>query len=167
MSSGMFQEGFLFDELSEFKQDILRSIDKDYPQETAKFIKEEAGKLKKVAQKTARKEVKRKSGRYFKSFKVGKKYKYDNDTCIRAYNNAPHAHLIEYGHVNVPRGEKRATTRKGRAEQAKNRKGVSFTLGAYVFNIAELDFRSQFFDDCELFMIQYVDNTVQGKRKNG
>ena len=35
----MSQEGFLFGELSEFKQDLMRSIKNDFPKETENFIK--------------------------------------------------------------------------------------------------------------------------------
>lgn len=38
------QDGFLFDELSEFKKDIMRNINNVYPDETKKFLKEEAKK---------------------------------------------------------------------------------------------------------------------------
>ena len=33
----MSQEGFLFDELSEFKQNLLRDIKENYPKETEKY----------------------------------------------------------------------------------------------------------------------------------
>jgi len=97
--AGMFDEGFLFDELSEAKKDILRSISKVYPEESGKFVRDEAGKLLKVAKKVAKQEVGTSKGKkknwdekksYHKRFKVGKKYKYDNDMCCRAYNSSPH-----------------------------------------------------------------------------
>ena len=53
----MSQEGFLFDELSEFKQNLLRDIKENYPKETEKFIKKEATKVAKVARKIAKREV--------------------------------------------------------------------------------------------------------------
>ena len=54
---GAFDEGFLFDELSEVKQDILRSIKKLYPKESENFLKKEAKKLLKTTKKVAKKEV--------------------------------------------------------------------------------------------------------------
>ncbi len=170
MSSGMFDEGFLFDELSEAKRDILRSISKAYPKEADKFMKTEAKKLMKVVKKTAKKEVGTSKGKkknwnanksYHKKFKVGKKYKYGEDDCIRVFNSAPHAHLIEYGHRNIPRGQKRATTREGRKNDT--RKATGFTMGAYVFDSAQFDFTPEFKSDCEDFMYQYVDDTIRGK----
>lgn len=170
MASGMFDEGFLFDELSDVKKDILRSISKAYPKESDKFLKDEAKKLLKVSKKVAKKEVGTSKGikknwdankSYHKKFKVGKKYKYDTDDCIRVYNSSPHAHLIEYGHRQIARGQARATTREGRKNDTRPVKG--FVLGKYVFDEAQLDFTPQFLDDCELFMFQYVDDTVRGK----
>lgn len=168
----MSQEGFLFDELSEFKQNLMRDIQKNFPKETEKFIKQEAGKLVKVAQKVAKKEVGTSKGKkknwneaksYHKKFKVGKTYKYSDDLCCRAYNSSPHAHLIEYGHVNVPRGNARATTRSGRAIQATQSRGTGFTQGKLVFKLAELEFISQFLDDSEKFLFEYFDDTVARK----
>ena len=45
----MFEEGFLFDELSEAKKDILQSISEIFPEESSQFIKEEARKLLGIA----------------------------------------------------------------------------------------------------------------------
>ena len=166
----MSQEGFLFDELSEFKQNLLRDIKENYPKETEKFIKKEATKVAKVARKIAKREVGTSKGKkknwveaksYHKKFKVGKTYKYSDDLCCRAYNSSPHAHLIEYGHVNVPRGKARATTKAGR-EQQKNdmSRGTGFTMGKLIFKQAELEFLSEFFDDAEKFLFEHFDNTV-------
>lgn len=169
----MSQEGFLFEELSEFKQNLMRDIKENFPKETEKFIKEEAQKCLKVARKVARKEVGTSKGKkknwidkksYHKGFKVGKPYKYANDLCCRAYNKAPHAHLIEYGHVNVPRSSKRATTRAGRAEQTTQQRGTGFTMGKLVFKISELEFISQYLNDAEAFMYAHFDETTSGKR---
>lgn len=172
----MTQEGFLFDELPEFKQHLLEDIKKRFPEETKKFIKSEAGACLKIAKKIAKKEVGTSKGAkkdwtesksYHKGFKVGKTYNYSNDLCCRAYNKAPHAHLIEYGHVNVPRSSKRATTRAGRAEQAKQKRGTGFTMGKYVFKMAEIEFETQFFEDVEKFIYTYFDNTCDTKNKRG
>ena len=170
MSSGMFEEGFLFDQLSEAKQNLLRSIAKVYPEEAGQFVKEEARKLMGVAKKVAKQEVGTSKGKkknwkektsYHKGFKVGKKYDYNGDTCCRAYNASPHGHLVEYGHLNIPRGQKRATTREGRKNDT--RKASGFTLGKYVFDIASLDFEPESKHDCEKFLMKYVDDTIRGK----
>lgn len=169
----MSQEGFLFEELSSFKQHLMLDIQKNFPKETEKFIKQEAKKCMQVAKKVARKEVGTSKGKkkdwiesksYHKGFKVGKTYNYSNDLCCRVYNKAPHAHLIEYGHVNVPRGNARVTTRTGRELQAKQSRGTGFTMGKFVFKLAELEFVTDFKDDSEKFLFEYFDETVSRKK---
>lgn len=167
----MAQDGFLFGELSEFKQELMRDIKQNFPKETEKFIKKETGKVLNVARKVAKKEVGTSKGTkkdwqesksYHKGFKVGKTYNYGNDLCCRAYNKSPHAHLIEYGHVNVPRSSSRATTRAGRAEQASQNRGTGFTLGKFIFKQAEINFLSEYLNDSEQFLYQYFDKTTKG-----
>lgn len=142
--------GFLFNELSEFKQDLFREIEELFPEETDKFLFEEAKKFKKEVQKVAKKNVKAHelhtrfdekkqkdvSTNYHKNFKIGKKYVRGESRCLRVYNAARHAHLIEYGHVIY------------------NKSGgpYGFTLGKFVFKEAELNFESQFKDDVEKFL---------------
>ena len=168
----MSQEGFLFDELSEFKKELMRDIKENFPKETEKFIKKEAGKALSVARKIAKRQVGTSKGTkkdwqesksYHKGFKVGKTYNYGNDLCCRAYNKAPHAHLIEYGHVNVPRSSARATTREGRKEQASQSRGTGFTMGKLIFKQAEMQFLSEYLNDAEEFMYKYFDETSKGK----
>lgn len=138
------QDGFLFDELSEFKKDLFRSINEKYSDETKKFIKKEAKKVAIKAKDIANKQVKKKTGLYHKSFKSGKVYKYgESDTCCRAFNSAPHAHLIEYGHVQ-----------KGKTN--------SFVPGKMIFKQAEIESTTEFLDDCEKFLTQFVDDTCRG-----
>ena len=165
----MAETGFLFGQLSDFKQNLMKEIRDEFPKETEKFIKTEANKLSKVAKKIAKKEVGTSKGKkknwiesksYHKKFKVGKPYKYSSDLCCRAYNSSPHAHLIEYGHVIVPRGKSRATTRAGREEQAKSNRGSGFVMGKLVFTLAELEFVTEFLNDSESFLFTYFDKTT-------
>lgn len=81
--------------------------------------------------------------------------------CIRAYNKSPHAHLVEYGHVNVPRSSKRATTRAGRAEQAKQKRGSGYTLGKFVFKVAEMDFSDDYLKDADAFMYNFFKDNLK------
>ena len=142
-------DGFLFDELSDFKKDIMRNINTVFPEETKKFLKDEAKKINKVAKKIAKREVGTKTGNYLKGFKTGKVYKYaENDACCRAYNKAPHGHLIEYGHV----------------QKTHDGKSVGFVQGKLIFKQAEIEFISQFLTDSEIFMTEFVQKTSEGKK---
>lgn len=167
------ESSFLFNALSDAKKDLMRAAKEKFPEETKKFLKEQAKKMRKLSRKIGKQEVGTSKGKkknwvasksYHQKFKIGKIYVYgENDKCIRVYNSAQHAHLIEYGHINIPRGTKRATTRKGRIEQAKNRKGTGLTLGRLVFKLAETEYKSQFLDDANMFLYQFVDDTINGK----
>ena len=151
----MAQEGLLFDELSDFKKDLMRKAKAKFPDEVEGFLKDEAKKVNKIAKKIAKKEVGTSKGKkkdweeaksYHKRFKVGKPYKYSVDLCCRAFNSAPHAHLIEYGHVK--------TTKKGRELQALARKDVSWTNGKFIYKDAEFEFIPQYLNDVEMFLVK-------------
>lgn len=166
------QEGFLFDELSDYLQNFLRDMMKKFPEEAEAFLKTESQKCLNVARKVAKKEVGTSKGKkkdwidkksYHKGFKVGKPYKYSSDMCRRVYNKSPHAHLIEYGHMNVPRSSKRATTRAGREQQKRERaQGKNtFTLGKFVFKTAEMEFSEQFYLDADKFMHEHFNENLK------
>lgn len=165
--------GFLFDELSDLKKNIVRDIKNKFPDDAKKFIKQEAQKAKKLAQTIGKKRVGTAKGlkknwsaekSYHKRWKSGRPYKYsESDLCCRVYNSAPHGHLIELGHVNIPRGTKRATTVKGRLEQKKNQKGTGYTLGKLVVAETEVEFKSQWLDDAEKFIYEHLTNAINGK----
>lgn len=133
-------EGFFFDELSEFKKDLMREVKELFPKETEKFLKDEAKKLTKKQRQIAKQEVKStgKGGdkSYHKKFKVGKIYTYDGDKCVRSYNGSPHAHLIENGHK----------TQNGK-----------FVQGRYILKISQNEFKTEFAKDCDRFLGEYFD----------
>ena len=162
--------GFLFNQLSDLKKDIMSDIKNTFPDDAKKFIKDEAKKLLKVAKADAKREVGTSQGKkknwdknksYHSKWKTGRVYKYsDNDLCCRVYNSAKHGHLVEYGHVNVPRGTKRATTVKGRQEQLKTRKTSGYTDGAFILTFAEREFTSQWLNDAEQFMYDHFNGAL-------
>lgn len=165
--------GFLFDQLTDFKKDLMREVKEKFPEDTKVFLKGEAKKLLGLARKNGQKEVGTSKGlkknwsaakSYHRGWKVGRVYKYSgSDLCIRVYNKARHSHLVEYGHANVPRGTKRATTVKGRAEQLKNRKVSGSTDGAFVLTFTEPEFKSEWLNDAEQFMYEHLKNAFEGK----
>ncbi|BEP28812.1 HK97 gp10 family phage protein [Helicovermis profundi] len=120
--------------------DALRYMDEiveRLPRKSNRFLKKEAKKLKKQTISRAKSKVGKKTGNYLKGIKDGKPYKYNGgEQSIRVYNNAPHAHLIEYGH------------------EVLDKNGVShgFKDGAHVFEDTERKFKNEFFKDCEDFV---------------
>lgn len=138
--------GFFFDELSDFKKDLLREAEKIFPEETEKFLKDEGKKLTALQKRIAKQDVGTSKGKkkdweekksYHKRFKTGKLYDYQGDKCIRAYNGSPHGHLIEYGHKTT-----------------NNR----FVSGRYVIKSSENQFKHEFEKDCDNFLSNYFDD---------
>lgn len=135
------QDGFYFDELSEFRKELIRQVNNIFPKETDDFLKNEAKALSKIQKQIASQDVKTtdKNGdkSYHKRFKVGKIYLFGEEKAIRAYNSSPHAHLVEYGH------------------KTQNNK---FVAGRYVLKSSENKFRGDFFKDTEDFLYKFVDD---------
>ena len=98
------------DNSSELVKELLK-----VSQNTPKLLKKEFRKVGKNAAKTIRKEAKKLVGKtnrpdsskhksYHKRFKGSKVWEdIDGSLNVSAYNSAPHAHLIEYGHRKVNR----------------------------------------------------------------
>ena len=103
-------DGFDFSELTNFKKELMGEIVENFPKDAQKFLDKEKRKLLKVVKKTAKANVGKKTGNYYKSLKAGKTHynKKSKDIYTKVYADeriAPHAHLIEDGHINVARGE--------------------------------------------------------------
>lgn len=138
------ETGFYFDEMENFKKDLLQKTAKNFPDETNKFLKSQQNGLCKEMQKVAKQVVKhtgKKSGSkfykdYHKSFKVGKIYERDGNLCGRTYNNARHAHLIETGHKN---------------------KDGSWQEGKHVMEISKTNYKDTFYKEVEDFLFNEID----------
>lgn len=142
----MSENGFFFDELSEYKQNLLREAEKLFPQTTEEFLKKEGRRLTALHKKRAKQDVGTSKGKkrnwdekksYHKKFKTGKIYDYQGDKCVRAYNSARHSHLIEYGH---------------------KMKDGKFVPGRYVFKVVQNQFKHIFEDDCDKFLNTYMED---------
>ena len=162
-----------FESLSEASQNMFNAVNKQYPFLADAFLKGEAKKFRKYVIKRAKKEVGTSkdtkknwvaSKSYHKRFRIGKIYVYsENDKCIRVYNAAPHGHLVELGHRNVSRGQKRATTTQGRIEQVKTQKTSGYTEGKYVQTFAQYEFDDEFVMDAEEFLRVFIEGAIDGK----
>ena len=136
---------FDFHELTDFQKKLLAEVKDRFPSETKKFLQEEAKKLKKIVTANSKTLVKKKTGNYLKGIKTGKVYKrgglLSSDTCIRVYNDAPHAHLIETGH-KMENG--------GRVQ------------GRYVLEKSQNRFNSEFTKDCSAFLEDFTETCLTG-----
>lgn len=141
------EAGFDYHELTDFQKELIQMAKEDFPRETRKFIKREAGKLTRMAKSSAERELNSKTGDYIKGFKSGKIYKFAGDLCCRAFNSSPHAHLIEYGHNMV--GHK------------PNLKNVGFVAGKYILNKATNRFDKDFEGHLDKFLDDILDKGIK------
>lgn len=130
--------GFFTKEIEQLSKE-LKSINNQMNKENKIFLKKEGNKLKQKTLSLAKSRVKKKTGKYFKSIKRGKIYTYDNALAIRVYSTAPHAHLIENGHIYMDNGEEK------------------FLKGNYVFEDSFNEFENTYLNDCE----NHIDKLVK------
>ncbi len=90
-------------EMEEWAEDLYEFGVRNMPNVSKKFLRREAGKLRKVAVARTKAVTDKHTGNLYKGIKKGRTvYAYgDTEYNIRVYNGAPHAHLIEYGHMMV------------------------------------------------------------------
>lgn len=135
----------------------LNNIGKQFPGESGEFLRQQGTSLNRQTKKLARQRVGKKGKgpekdkpakeRYINGFKRGKVYKHDptNSFAIRVYNNRPHAHLIEYGHVQLTHDR----------QTPKN--GERFVKGYHVLRDSASAFEPKFNADVEEFIDDLLD----------
>ena len=123
--------------LDKLSKDLLKLANSINNGKDAKeFLRKSGNKLKNKTLSVAKSRVNQNTGNYIKSIKRGKVYNFNGDLAVRAYSTAPHAHLIEYGHV------KKDGTGKEHG----------FQRGYHVFTTASKDFEDEFYSDTEKFI---------------
>lgn len=100
------REGMDSRELSDLARDMFRTAEKTYPTEAKNFLKQQGNKGRRLLRAKTKAVTKKKTGNLLKGIRRTGVQKYKDDFQIRVYNNAPHAHLIEHGHVLWVNGEK-------------------------------------------------------------
>ncbi|PJH69186.1 hypothetical protein CVR96_27655, partial [Salmonella enterica subsp. enterica serovar Typhimurium] len=91
---------------TKFEQDLLKTATETLPKESKKVMRKIGSKARTQVARHGRATVDKHTGNYHKSFKRGKPFVDDEGkTVVRVYNNAPHGHLIEYGHRIISHGE--------------------------------------------------------------
>jgi len=99
-------EGMDTRELDELAKRMFRIAEKDYPAEAKDFMKREGNKGRRELRAKTKAVTKKKTGNLLKGIRRTGVQKHDEDFQIRVYNEAPHAHLIEHGHVLWVNGTK-------------------------------------------------------------
>ncbi|SDZ19320.1 HK97 gp10 family phage protein [Tindallia californiensis] len=92
----------MFDVKDEGMDEFLRDLEvamKNFPKETKRMLRSSGSRARTIVRRYARKLVGSETGNYHKRWKLGKAWSEGANYKVRVYNNAPHAHLIEDGHV--------------------------------------------------------------------
>lgn len=96
----MARDGLLFEELEMFADKLDSVGRKQMAKAEAKMMRKAGTKLKRRTLRQIRlANLRTITGNYKKSIQRGKVWKEDGSMRIRVYSNAPHAHLIEQGHI--------------------------------------------------------------------
>lgn len=102
----MVENGFDFHELDEYTKKLLKTATNDFPRETKNFMGRSANRLAKNVKDAYKNKVRQKTGNLVAGVKKGRPYVYGRDEfSVRVKNTAPHAHLIEHGHVYYHKGK--------------------------------------------------------------
>lgn len=93
-------------ELDDLVKNMFRTAQDVYPDEAKSFLKKEGNKGRRMLRAKTKAVTKKKTGNLLKGIRRTGVQKYNGDFQIRVYNKAPHAHLIEHGHVLWVNGTK-------------------------------------------------------------
>lgn len=139
----MANDGIDIGELTKFEQELINFANDTMKKESKEFLRKTGTKLKSATLKKAKSKVKKddNSGKYFKSIKRGKVYNYNDSLAVRTYSNDNKAHLLEKGH--------RMVTHDGEE--------VGWVDGYHIFEDAEKEFESVYYDECEKFVDKIID----------
>jgi hypothetical protein len=99
-------EGMDTRELDDLVKNMFRTAQDVYPDEAKSFLKKEGNKGRRLLRAKTKAVTKKKTGNLLKGIRRTGVQKHDGDFQIRVYNKAPHAHLIEHGHVLWVNGTK-------------------------------------------------------------
>lgn len=102
----MSTDGMDTRELDELVKNMFRTAQDVYPDEAKAFLKKEGNKGRRLLRAKTKAVTKKKTGNLLKGIRRTGVQKHNGDFQIRVYNKAPHAHLIEHGHVLWVNGTK-------------------------------------------------------------
>ncbi len=128
-------------QLSDFENHLMKQIVDKFPDDVKVFLKQNASQLRKNALKSARMQTKKKTGNYYKGYKISRSFAKKGRAFIKTYNAQPHSHLIEYGHEKWIRG-------KDTGEKVK---------GKYILTAEAIKYASQYYINAKRFIEEYFE----------
>lgn len=95
----MIGSGFDTSDLSGLEKQLLKLANEQYPKEAKSFLRTQGNKAKTRLRNRTKSVTKKKTGNLLRGIDKSAPKLYEGSFQIRVYNKAPHAHLIEHGHV--------------------------------------------------------------------
>jgi len=92
------EAGFNTSQLEQLARD-LETVADLYPDRAKEFLKNQANKGRTKLRANIKASTKKRTGNLLKGIRRSSVTEYRGDYQVRIYNKAPHAHLIEHGHV--------------------------------------------------------------------
>lgn len=91
--------GFDASDLSDLENQLLKLATEQYPKEAKRFLRNQGNKAKTRLRNKTKSVTRKKTGNLIRGIDKSAPKLYEGSFQIRVYNKAPHAHLIEHGHV--------------------------------------------------------------------
>ena len=95
----MSTSGFDADDLTDLYASLTKLANEQYPKEAKSFLRSQGNKAKTRLRNKTKSLTKKKTGNLLKGIDKSPPKLFQGSFQIRVYNKAPHAHLIEHGHV--------------------------------------------------------------------
>ncbi len=130
--------------LSDFQNKLMKEIVDKFPYDVEIFLKQNAKNLRTNALKSAKAQTKKKTGNYYKGYKISRAFTGNGRGFIKTYNNAPHSHLIEYGHKKWIHGKDTGETIKGK----------------YILTAAAIKYIPEYYINAEKFLREYFEKKL-------
>lgn len=122
------EDGFDLRELEQLAKD-LETVAEYYPTEALKFLRSEAKEARNRLRQMYKMTTHKKTGNLLKGIKSTRVQKFNGDFQIRVKNVAPHANLIEHGHVQwVPVKGKGSAYRRKTEQYVEGKHVAAYTV---------------------------------------
>ncbi len=95
----MTRSGYDADDLTDLYASLTKLANEQYPKEAKSFLRSQGNKAKTRLRNKTKSLTKKKTGNLLKGIDKSPPKLFQGSFQIRVYNKAPHAHLIEHGHV--------------------------------------------------------------------
>ena len=125
------EAGFDLGNLNDLNEKLLNLAEQEFPKEAKKFIRRQGSKCETRLRNAYKTKVKKKTGNLIAGVSRGMPQQYSGSYQIRVYNNAPHAHLIEHGHVMKDKNGKPILDAMGQERWVDGKYVAAYTVEEY------------------------------------